>query len=179
MRVIILHNPMWIWSSTAGLSSILMRTKWSEECVHTVLPTTFLLFSICYSGFPFLLLSVCSAGSPHFLPNAVLLLPCLVKFPSIQIQRNSSCIVIPSLFLPLWVLVEVTLGVGDTVLGQGCCNLKTSADAQQRLRPTLYMVLSFLVKDSREKWKPPPYSSCSLRSHQCGGVCQVEVSLTF
>ena len=29
----------------------------------------------------------------------------------------------------------------------------TSADAQQRLRPTLYMVLSFLVKDSREKWK--------------------------
>ena len=26
---------------------------------------------------------------------------------------------------------------------------------------------------------PGPFSSCSLRSHQCGGVCQVEVSLTF
>ena len=109
VKGIILHVPVWIRPSTISLSSILMWSKWSEECVHKVLPATLLP------------LSICSSGSPFVLPNAVFLLPCLVEFPSKQIERNLSCVVIPSMFLPPWVLVQVTLSVGDAVLGQGCC----------------------------------------------------------
>ena len=40
-------------------------------------------------------------------------------------------------------------------------------------------IYAFLISTRLSGRQAAPHSSCSLRSHQCGGVCQVDVALTL